>query len=301
MAPKPLQEIAALATQLRDSNALTLAIDEVTAIATDLINHSFPLSLGTEANHIWYRARPCDADGYPTLQEVIYRADAPTFGRASIPGRTAFYAAWNVLTALAEISAATGQYIQIVAVRAPNERLLFTAFGELTYLIHAGQLRLPVSPMTKDEFWKAYQMGDDETQRRWLYLDAFISEEFRKTRAQLVEYQITAALAEAAYLESPKAVAYPSVQAYGAQNIAIPGALFDECMEVVGTLVLRVEKFHGYGVYELTPIRISHEFEAGGRINWNSKLPPFARQPNNGQIIVPDGYVGWRVPKAPAP
>jgi hypothetical protein len=301
--PLTLEQSVELATRLRGSDARTLAIADMTAKATDLFNNSFhQVQLLTAAQHIWFRGRPCkNADGFSNLGEVIHRREPPDFGRANIPGRSAFYASWNVLTVLDELSAATGQYIHIVAARVlPGQTIPFSIFGELTHLIHSGHFRLPIPPDLVAPFWQLYRTGDGDTQRRWLYLDGFISEEFRKIRAKAIEYQITAALAEAAY-QTQIAVAYPSVQTYGAQNIAIPGELFEARMEVVCTEVLRVDKFHGHGVYQLTQVRGSNDFEADGRINWNSNSCPFPRHPNTGQPIVPAGYLGWRPPKPAEP
>jgi hypothetical protein len=292
-----LAESVALATQLRGSNARTLAVKDVIHMAADVLSHAIPLLLQTRPEHIWYRGRICNSpDEFPNLTKVIHRRDPSDFGRANVPGRSAFYASWNILTVLDEISAATGQFIHIVAARVlPTHSVPFTIFGELTHLVHAGQTRLP-APTLKGQLSELCRLVDLDTQRRWLYLDGFISEEFRKIRSKPIEYQITAALAEAAY-EQQVAVAYPSVETYGAQNIAIPAALFDARMEVVHTEVLRVDKFHGQGVYELEPIRSSNDFEVDGQINWNSKLPPFKREPSNSQLIVPIDYVGWRPPK----
>lgn len=292
---RPLDEIVSLATRLCSADLHTLATREVAAIVDELIAGYRPVGFSTDCDEIWYRGRICDSgQGFGNLREVIYPPVTREFGRAHIPGRRVFYASWNKMTVLDEISAKTGQHVQLVAVRArEGVSAPCSSFGELTHLYRTGRIRLP-APQLQRAIEMDFLRCDEDMQRRLLYLDAFISDEFRKICPTPIEYQLTAAIAEV-FHESASGVMYPSVQTHGAQNLAVAAELFDASFEVLGTELHKVEKSYGYGVFDAKEVAHSCDFEADGRINWNSnKRCQFVPHPMSGNLMPEPGYMGWR-------
>lgn len=265
----------------------------------ELLKGYRPIGFSTTAKQVWFRGRICDgADGWDDLHELIYPRVTREFGRANILGRSAFYASWNVLTVMNEISAQTGQHVQLIAVRAlPEVQVPCMVLGELTHLIHSGRIRLN-SRRLELAIQADLLQYDEEGRNRTVFLDAFLSEEFRRIRVKPVEYKLTAAVAEIFYA-GKGGVMYPSVETWGAQNLAVPSEVFDPSFEVLWTEVVKVSKYHGYGVYEAARTRFSCDFASDGQINWNSpKVYHFVQAPGPFREHVPaPGYVGWRVPK----
>jgi hypothetical protein len=79
-------------------------------------------------------------------------------------------------------------------------------------------------------------------------------------------------------------------------NLAIPARVFDDSFEVVWTEVVKVDRAYGFGVYDVSHVRFSHDFSDNGDINWGSKPIRITFAFQGGKM--PTGPVkGWRVPK----
>jgi hypothetical protein len=295
---KTLDEIVALGTNLRGSNLRTFEVKDVAALVVEFLSNAGELPhFSTTSNQTWFRGRICnEGTGYANLRDVIYPPKTVDFGRANIPGRRVFYASWNILAVMDELSVRSGQYVQIVAARAREKAMVPCAdYGELTHLLYSGRIRRP-APQLEQWIANMWLKADANTQRRLQYVDAFVSEEFRKVRTHSVEYQVTAAIAEIFHESGGGGIIYPSVASYAAENVAVSAEVFDEKFEVLWTEVHRIDRFYGYGVYDATITRRTCDFDPDGLIKWDSgKEYRYQEDPIRGDHSPEAGYVGWRV------
>ena len=125
-----------------------------------------------------------------------------------------------------------------------------------------------------------------------LYIDSFFAESFRRRVERPYEYKTTALFAEKFLAKG--GLMYPSVQSSGGFNIALSADAFDAKFEVIFTELLRIDRFYGFGTYEIKVLKRSCDFGSDGTIHWNSSKQPPLRWNLQEGLRTTERFDGWR-------
>lgn len=267
-----LNQLSKMAESLRGANLRSRSVDSIKVELSEFLRGYRLLGIGRSSHQMWYRARLCETSkGYSSLHEMIYPSSgSPDFGRAQLPGSSVLYASWNVPTALDEVGAQPGDHVQLISLRPiANIDVPCHVVGEYQRFFSSGRSWI-YSEILANEVAQMQATNFNEFMR-CVFIDSVISELFRYQVKRPFEYKITAAYSELLHLAQGGTI-YPSVESFGAINIAIPAKVFDLKFEVVNTEVYKIEEAFGYGLYSLSPLRLSCDFQTSGDINWESKM-----------------------------
>lgn len=273
---------------------------EVDEKLSTLIVDYQPMGVTRSEAQIWFRARPCPSrDGYDNLRRCIYPPDPAKvgYGRANLPGAPAMYSAWNEHTALDEISAESGQLVQIIYLRPkPGVQFLCHVIGDYAHVHNSGRSQIN-SEIIVNAVWGELDTLPPELQDKHRFVDTFLAEQFSRPHGRAFEFKLTAAFAARLY-RGKGGVIYPSVERRGGMNLATSAQDFDRSFEVVHTSLVEIKRFHGCGVYECKLIKTSSTFAADGTIDWKASQDlNFSRSPAGG-LQLPGYTGGWSVPPA---
>lgn len=289
-----LEQLSIMADALRGADLRTKSVESIKTALSEFLSGYSPIAIGRSSHQIWFRARLCSGpSGYSSLHEMIYPpSGCPDFGRAQLPGSSVLYASWNAPTALDEVGAQSGSHVQIIRLR-PIEGVDIPCHvvGEYQKFHQSGG-----SLVNSEKLIGSLAQIQDANPTdfvRSVFIDSFISELFRYPAKRSFEYKITAAYSELLHLGAGGLI-YPSVESLGAMNLAVPARVFDTKFEVVDTKVWTVEEAFGYGIYSLSPLRSSCDFDESGVIRWDSKMRrDFSWTPQTG-IRERKHIAGWR-------
>lgn len=255
--------------------------------------------IGRSAHQTWWRARRCESKSrFDNLHKVIYPPREETrWNRANTPDSPTLYASWNIATALDEIAAKPCDIVQLIGLRVRHPIDLPCAIVGEYQSIHNSGGSLVNSRKLEDSISRLLLNSTQESVQLQLFLDSFFAELLRAQPKKPEDYLPTAILAEH-LLSHAKGLLFPSVETAHAVNLAVRAPVFDEAFEVMCTFVCRIDRCHGYGVYDAELVENSSTFSSDGTIHWDShrSLPSvFSYQSGYGFSIETSG---WRVPIA---
>lgn len=282
--PLSIDEFAHLTHRLRGRDLRAQSLEEIKKDLRALTDGQITIPLSIDSHEVWFRARKCDSsDGFDSLREMIYPKDGSrSFGRANLPQKPVLYGSRSKKTALDEISADVGDYVQIIEIRViPGHFIHCILLGELSALSNAGGsiIGSQTSDTMVSKAWKERPQHEVEAA---IYVDAFLAEQFARVARRPSEYRMTAVFAEILFDQQRDAVIYPSVESRGGLNLAMKAESFDRSVEVLRSTVYRIDKFHGLGMYDCTAIKTAgvfgddnraKAFDVDGTINWQEAPP----------------------------
>lgn len=271
-----------------------IAPEEARSLFRELCaEYSMP-GITRSCHQVWFRARLCEhRDGFSNVKQMIYpESGSLSYGRASMPGAKILYAGWNPRLALEEISAKTGQFVQTIAlrVRAPLD-FPCAIVGEHQSIFNSG-VSIIGSQKLEAGFQAEYTAENPLTYPQ-VFVDSVLAEIFRSPSKDPATYVASAAIADQV-LSHRQGLMYPSVRTMHAVNLAVRAEDFDETFEVLYSSVSRVNAYHGYGLYDLEPIRQTCAIDQSGEFDWRSNRQ-FSGSvgTRNGLVVSPD-FIGWR-------
>jgi hypothetical protein len=179
------------------------------------------------------------------------------------------YVSFTTFTAMKEVGAQVGDYLQMIGYSMNKDRPLRTLIlGEFTNIHKRGQGNLPgdINAKLNDILNK---MGF-EPGLSFVFMDAFLSGIFADQKMAEVGYMHSRILASLLFELYPniEAIHYPSVARGGAMNLAIKPAAADNALQIAGTSVLRIENQYDHGLYRFTVLRNAAGFSMEGSIDW---------------------------------
>lgn len=293
-----LEELDAIADKIRGGNSNSRSDESIEANWMELLGH-FPVKgVSRSQAQIWYRARVCETSkGYSNLDEMIYPPNGSnSYGRASLPNQRILYGSWNRTTALREIGAQKGDFVQLIAYRViPGVEFFCAVIGEIENFNNCGKSVL--SDKLSSAFSKMALDFPSEFQQ-YLYVDSVCAEIFRRTVNRQFEYKTSAVLANL-LLKMKGGLMYPSIEARNAINLVIRAEEFNQYFEVINTRIVKVEHSFGHGVYQIKDVNASYLFEENGHIRWGEGRFPDSEFSFSGGWRVTEQIKGWRVPREP--
>lgn len=239
----------------------------------DLLTEGYPFfGFSVPASIEIFRARIVD-DGYrfSNVSDLSARAhsDIKAFGRCNRPTKSVFYGGLNLETVLSEISAASGDVVQVLKARMKDEvTIKSTIVGEIDHARRYGTHSSATSPQFF-EWVKSFWSSTDEVNRLRINLvDAFIADRFRQEAKHPFQYRVTSAFSEIIFNQSFDAFFYPSVGHLGGWNVAMKKEISDSSLVPISTTVHRILDTPGYGVFGHVIEHESASIESSGEIKY---------------------------------
>jgi RES domain len=293
--PPTLEELQSIAESIRGTNLRARSHAEVEAQLNRLIGSHEAVGIARTVDQTWYRARPAlNEHGFSNVSELIHPKDgSPNYGRASMPNQSVLYASWNLLTALEEVRAEPGQFVQLISLRVRSGiQFPCEILGECHSVFQSGG-SLINSRILEHGIRQCMSQPNSRVHER-VFVDAFLAEQFSRRAEHHSEYKVTATYAHRV-LQARRGLMFPSVQAQHNINLAISASDFAESFEVMGSLLVRIERYAGYGLFITRLVRQTHTIDKTGNFVWESTSRiPYAVHPAGGRILDPMRK-GWRV------
>ena len=222
---------------------------------------------------VW-RARFCTPIGFPNFEDMSHPpSDVAPANRLNEKGEPILYCSLNNRTALQEIEAKTGDYVQLVNYRVdPTLKLRCCVFGELLRVHRAG--RSWVDDQLEKSLNHILNRVPPDAGTSILYLDGFMSEILHDPDAAATGYLRSRILASRLFAKYPDvdAVLYPSVAVEGGKNLAIRPSAAQKVLTVASSAVLRIVKSYEYGLFDFEVAWYDFPPWIGTAFHW--KRPP---------------------------
>lgn len=239
-------------------------------------------NLGTGQGTL-FRARKCDErknNGFDNISDLWHpRADnILTSGRFNDIGQPMLYLACTLPTALAEVGAHKGDYIQIAQyVTGANQYIKCGFVGELSHVYTTRKVRnAPEGPdpskNSLDLIISKLDHMDQDAKMRYLFVDSLFDSISRTKQDLMIDYTGSRAVARIMFRchKSFDAFAYPSVVCNDSMNLVVKPDAAAEKMSVVNTCVVRIDyACEQFGLYRFTSVRDSGVFDSNGNIIYN--------------------------------
>ncbi|MDL5412323.1 RES family NAD+ phosphorylase [Citrobacter amalonaticus] len=222
-----------------------------------------------------FRARKClNENGFKNISEIYPPpADKCKTGRMNDEGKSIFYGAYSVGTALAEINAQEGDYVQIAHFYLPDTAdvgIRCFAIGEV-YNTYHGNSSISVGVFNEiRDFIQRIGNDDIHALLSYLYMDAFSSELLNSINANEINY-IYSRVFSRLLLDKHQDVdglIYPSAKVKGTTNIVLRPETVEEKMQLVRNVVFKITKLYPYGIADFKILRTSKGHTSDGDIIW---------------------------------
>lgn len=222
-----------------------------------------------------FRARKCITEhGYNNISEIY----PPPLGkcktgRMNEEGQAIFYGAFSIGTALAEINAQEGDYVQIANFLLPEKGeagIRCFAIGEVYNVYHG------INSISVDFFNEIRgfidKIGKDKTRDllTYLYMDAFSAEILNSTQASKINYIHSRVFSRLLLEKHPDVdgLIYPSSKIKGTTNIVLRPEILKSKMQLVSNVVMKIIKVYPYGIVDFKLIKIAKGHTLDGSIVW---------------------------------
>jgi hypothetical protein len=287
------------AAQLRGADQRSVSNQKLEALLEAIHGCYLHFPTTYDYRQVFYRVRKCDsADGWPSLVDCLNPPlGSPNYGRASMPREPILYGSLNLWTALDEIDASEGDFVQVVGFNVvPGEKMVAGHIGDLTKCKNSGSTTLGNSPiaMFVREIARLTPIGF----HRGAYVDGLLSELFSAQTSKHYDYRITAMFAKSIF-DSGQGLIYPSVRTRHAMNLALHRQLFDANFQILFSQVLQIRHYFGYSTYDLGSKRYSTAFSENGVIDWQQNMKPSLEVGPYDFSEAPFDLSGWRPPHIP--
>lgn len=222
-----------------------------------------------------FRARKCHVDsGFENISEIYPPpSNKCKVGRMNEEGKAVFYGAYSIGTALAEINAQEGDYVQIAHFQLPSTAdigIRCFAIGEVYNSYHGNS---SISGEVFHEIRDFIQrIGKDDIHAllSYLYMDAFSAELLNSIHANKVDY-IYSRVFSRIILEKYQdvdGIIYPSAKIKGTTNIVLRPKTVKEKMQLTCNVVLKIKKLYPYGIVDFDILRTAKGHTSDGDIIW---------------------------------
>ena len=254
---------------LRGAHSHRVSTDEIREKLSTILAPVTSAAIPRTEHQVWFRAVRCETEaGHPTLRRCIYPpSDLVDYGRCNLKKQSSFYAGWNAATSLVELGAQEGEIFQVIAVRPrPQTEVRCVVVGAFEHFHFSGRAGL-------GDLWFDQTVHDQlrpltpEIQARSIYVDSFLSEEFRRPGKNPQNYKLTATYATY-FVPEGGGIIYPSVETRSGYNISVAASVFDRTFEVIEVWVYRVRAHLGFGIMDLQQLHHSSKFAKDGTIEW---------------------------------
>jgi hypothetical protein len=237
----------------------------------ELIQHASVFNFEMRSIRPFFRARLCPENGF----EYEHDMWAPPIGSNSIgrfneEGLYILYLSSSVSSALDEIGAKDGDFIQVANyMLKENTALRCAVFGEVKSFFKWH--RSSVSDDIQFFLEQKIKRMDVQEQKAYVMADSILSN-ICLCSSQKDEYLSSRELAKFVFETHPEinTLMYKGVDSDGARNFAVRTKAVANNMYLDNFCVLRVNKKYKYGIYDYEIVRTPHS-QVNGKIVWNKK------------------------------
>ncbi|MDZ4298989.1 MAG: RES family NAD+ phosphorylase [Moraxellaceae bacterium] len=222
------------------------------------------------------RARLCPStDGFSHIGELHSPPPKVTsIGRMNEKGNPMFYASYHIGTALAEINAKEGDFVQVAQFQLPNKsdcRVRCLAIGEVYNAYHG------ISTIAQSMFDEIRQLIDRLSKNNirvllsYLYMDALSAELLNDILASKKDYIYSRTLSRLLLDKYPQidGLIFPSAKIKGTANITLRPESVLKKAQVVSSQVIKITKLYPYGLCDFEVVKQAKGESADGRIFWS--------------------------------
>lgn len=222
-----------------------------------------------------FRARKCyDRNGFSNISEIYPPPpEKCQIGRMNEKGKAIFYGSYSLGTALAEINAKEGEYIQVAHFNLPKKAdhgIRCFAIGEIYNSYHGNST---ISSALSDEIRKLTgRLGKNDIHAllSFLYMDAFSAELLNSINASSINYIYSRIFSRLLLNKHPDidGLIYPSAKIKGSANIVLRTKTAEEKLNLSLNVVLEIIKVYPYGIVDFNLIRSAKGHTSSGDIIW---------------------------------
>lgn len=222
-----------------------------------------------------FRARKCLTEhGYNNISEIYPPPSRKCrTGRMNDEGQAIFYGAFSIGTALAEINAQEGDYVQIANFQLPEKAdigIICFAIGEVYNAYHGNNtISVGLFNEIRDLI---HRIGGNDVRDllSFLYMDAFSAELLNSIHAHEKNYIYSRVFCRLLLDKHPDVdgLIYPSAKIKGTTNIVLRPETVKSKMQLVSNVVLKVIKVYPYGIVDFSLVKIAKGHVLDGSIIW---------------------------------
>jgi RES domain-containing protein len=256
---------------IKSSNSETVIREHLRALLDEYPVVSFGLLRG---NTFW-RGRKAGAVPFKHISELSYPPPQSTkLGRLNEEAKPSLYAALRRETALREISAVEGDYVQLIGFRVkPEHTIGIAVIGELFHIFKTGYTKAfgfdPYNSLAQ-----MVNLEENEKGLRLIYIDAFLGSIIADKDAQKNGYTATRQLASMIYQDTDAdGLFYPSVLDVPGINIAIRPEPYDLKTHIVCSQFIRITKLRDFNFFEYETLLEASNIDSNGNFLWCRPSP----------------------------
>lgn len=238
------------------------------------------VSLGLTRGSIFWRARHCGIDPWETISEMgAPPVDKTAVGRLNEANVPVLYTSVSEETALAEVNAALGCYIQLIGYRTLiGEVVRLAVVGEMMHVHKFGYIRLTGSD-PNSTLASFINKKDLVSGRKLLYIDAFLHQLLSDPKARDRHYILSRAVAAMIYRDVEiDGIACPSVRDPLGYNVTLRPGVAEKKVHPSVCFQCRIDAVHEFGFAEYSVLREAERLDEFGRFVWESPLPADRRR-----------------------
>lgn len=247
--------------KLFDSSSL----EDKQRLISDLVNIHPLLSADFSRGHIFRRARKISPDEYPSkVQDLLWNPNLSRIGRANPEGYSVLYLSDRIETTLSEIHVKDDCVLLSEMEIRENEKCRIYPVGELLKIQRTGRgFLIGANSVAVNNMLNAC---DRESSQSLLITDAFLLECMIKDDDQ---YLISSYTAKCIFEKNIdiSAVAYPSVQQFGALNFAVKTNDFWKTWSIVSARRMKVKDLP-LGFYKWSDAEHVNSIDNNGALEW---------------------------------
>ena len=223
-----------------------------------------------------WRARLAQPQPYGSAMEMSFPpASITRNGRLNDAGAPHLYLATQDRTAILEVGASSGDYVQLAGyLPTPRTSLRLASVGELFQIIKTGASRFLLSDYARKfrELVCDYMARLSNFEReRMLFIDAFLASILEDSEASKTDYVKSRAIASLALRDArTEGVIYPSkCDATGVNLIVRPSAA-ERKLQQVACLHAKISIVREFGLIEIAEVRIAKGVDKRGAYDWST-------------------------------
>lgn len=220
----------------------------------------------------YWRARICNSNQpFDHVSEMgCPPAEVVSTGRLNSAGKPVLYLTPNQLSALAEVGAEEGSYVQLLAYDfRQDKKLCCGVLGEIERVSRWGTSFCEGG--LGAELNRILNSMNFEVGSSFVYTDTFLASLLRDKLAGANEYLHSRTLAELLFERNKQlhALLYSGIAVDGAMNVAVLPTAAEEILEPKASCLVQVKQKFGFGFCRFEVLRYAPSISSNGQFEWN--------------------------------
>lgn len=262
---KYLEALAKSVTQSTDKKFIEKCLSE-------MISQYKVINSDPSYNQPYYRARKAiNTQTFNNVNELYYPPkEITSVGRVNNTREPFLYLSHDSCTALAEINAQPGDFVQLSTYQPVGRSLRIMIIGEYLNIARSGRSFFPKALEPIKRIIHTVNKQGLNAINSFLYPDLFFDELMRNPDASKSDYIHSRVLTHLLFSnnQSVDAIWYHSVASNASINLALPACKADELLCFTGTRFIKVRNKFNYGIYDFEILKSPKGYSEDGKILW---------------------------------